>query len=321
MSLTADELNNHVKNIMGVRSIKNKVVILCEGDISEVKNFKKNPSKYRSLEKFPDANFYKACLPKSLKNYPVPTPVFFNCGDRANVIKAYLMLKELHAKNRTDSYLDINKLFVIIDLDIQKAKIDNYRFENTEEIFNDLYNELEINSNKIDSHTIFTTGLIHKEAYFLLKCLEPIFDKDYHLYRNEKLDLNQIYSDIIEEISEDKDLEQNFNVACNRIGFLGLNYSNINELKNAFREKFNHHLDDKLIKTLFLIRKVKPYWEKIHTIESKTKDHLSEKEIERLSLNIAKFYSEQDDNRFHLTAIFKSIYRQAYTITSADQGF
>jgi len=101
------------------------------------------------------------------------------------------MLKELHVENRNDSYLDINKLFVIIDLDIQKAKIDNYRFENTEEIFNDLYNELEINSNKIDSHTILTTGLIHKEAYFLLKCLEPIFDRDYHLYRNEKLDLRK----------------------------------------------------------------------------------------------------------------------------------
>ncbi len=294
---------------------------MCEGDISEVKNFKKNPSKYRSLEKFPDANFYKACLPTSMKHYPVPTPVFLNCGDRANVIKAYVKLKELHAENRNDSYLDIKKLFAIIDLDIQTAKIDNYRFENTEEIFNDLYNELEINSNKIDSHTIFTTGLIHKEAYFLLKCVEAIFDKDYHLYRNEKLYLNKIYSELIEEITDDKDLEQNFNVACNRIGFLGLNYSNINELKNAFREKFNGHLDDKLIKTLFLIRKVKPYWENIHTIESKTKEHLSEKEIERLSLNIAKFYSEQDDNSFHLTAILKSIYRQAYTNTSAEQGF
>jgi hypothetical protein len=312
MSLTADELDNHVKNIMGVRSIKNKAVILCEGDISEVKNFKKNPSKYRSLEKFPDANFYKACLPTSLKRYPVSTPVFFNCGDRASVIKAYVKLKELHAENRNDSYLDINKLFVIIDLDIQKAKIDNYRFENTEEIFNDLYNELEINSNKIDSHTIFTTGLIHKEAYFLLKCLEPIFDRDYHLYRNENLDLNKIYSDIIEEITEDKDLEQNFNVACNRIGFLGLNYSNLNELKNSFREKFNCNLDDKLIKSLFLIRKVKPYWEKIHTIDSEAGESTTRKERERLSLNIAKFYSEQDDNSFHLTAILKSIYRQAY---------
>jgi len=319
MSLTADELDNHVKNIMGVRSIKNKAVILCEGDISEVKNFRKNPSKYRSLEKFPDANFYKECLPKSMKRYRLQTPVFFNCGDRGNVIKAYLTLKELHAENRNDSYLDINKLFAIIDLDIQKAKIDNYRFENTEEIFNNLYNELKINVDEIDSHTIFTTGLIHKEAYFLLPCLEhisdleDIFDKNYHLYKNEKLDLNKIYSDIIEEITEDRDLEQNFDVACNRIGFSGLNCSNVNELKTSFVERFNCNLDDKLIKTLFLIRKVKPYWENIHTIESETEEHLSEKEIERLSLNIARFYSKQDDDSFHLTAILKSIYRQAYT--------
>lgn len=313
MNLTADELDNHVKNIMGVRSIKNKAVILCEGGISEVKNFRKNPSKYRSLEKFPDANFYKACLPTSMKRYPVSTPVFFNCGDRGNVIKAYVKLKELHAENRNDSYLDINKLFVIIDLDIQKITIDNYKFENTEDIFNDLYNELEINSNKIDSHTIFTTGLIHKEAYFLLPYLESIFDRDYHLYRNEKLDFNKIYSDIIEEMTEDRDLEQHFDIACNRIGFSELNCSNINELKESFREKFNCNLDEKLIKTLFLIRKVKPYWENIHTIESKIKEHLSKKEIERLSLNIASFYSKQDDDSFHLTAILKSIYRQAYT--------
>jgi len=321
MSLTAEELDNHVKNIMGVRSIKNKAVILCEGDISEVKNFRKNPSKYRSLEKFPDANFYKACLPTSMKRYPVPSPVFFNCGDRGNVIKAYVKLKELHAETRNDSYLDINKLFVIIDLDIQPAKIDHYKFQNTEEIFNDLYHELEINSNQIDSHTIFTTGLIHKEAYFLLPCLEPIFDRDYHLYKNEKLDFNQIYSDIIEEITEDRDLEQNFDLACHRIDFSWINCSNINELKKYFQEKFNCDWDDKLIKTLFLIRKVKPYWENIHTIESETKAHLSEKEIERLSLNIARFYSKQDDDHFHLTAILKSIYRQAYTNTAFENGF
>ncbi|MDM8558721.1 hypothetical protein [Candidatus Parabeggiatoa sp. HSG14] len=314
MSLTADELNTHIENIMRLRSVKNKAVVLCEGDVNEVKNFKKNPSKYGSLEKLPDANFYKACLPKSMKQLSVPTPVFFNCGDRGNVIKAYLRLKELHAENQNDGYLDINKLFAIIDLDIQTAKVDKYQFENTEEIFKNLYNELKINVDETDSHTIFTTGLIHKEAYFLLPHLEPIFDRDYHLYKNEKLDLHKIYSDIIEEITEDKDLEQNFNIACNRIGFSELNYTNINELKESFSEKFTRNLDYKLIGTLFLIRKVKPYWENIHTIESRPKEHLSEKELERLSLKIAEFYSEQDDKDFHLTAIFKSIYRQAYKV-------
>jgi hypothetical protein len=71
-------------------------------------------------------------------------------------------------------------------------------------------------------------------------------------------------------------------------------------------------LDDKLINILFLIRKVKPYWEKIYTIDAEAKEHLAEKERDRLSLVIAKFYSEQGDDSFHLTAILKSIYRQAY---------
>jgi len=318
MSLTADELDNHVKNMMGSRSIRNKAVILCEGDISNVKNFGRNPAKYGSLEKFPDANFYKGCLPKSINGYRVPTPVFFNCGDRSNVIKAYSKLKKLHEKKQDDSYLDINKLFAIIDLDLQKAQIDNYKFQDIEEIFNDLYNELKINNDKIDNHTIFTTGFIHKEAYFLLPILErisdlDIFDKNYLFYKNEKLNFNKIYSDIIEEITEDKDLEQNFNTARQRIGFSGLNCSNIGELKNAFIEKFNCNLNDELIKTLFLIRKVKPYWEKIYTtIDAEADEYLSEKERERLSLAIAKFYSEQDNDSFHLTAILKSIYRQAY---------
>ena len=135
MSLTAEELDNHVKNKMGSRSIRNKAVILCEGNISNVKNVGRNPAKYGSLEKFPDANFYKGCLPKSINGYRVPTPVFFNCGDRSNVIKAYSKLKELHVESRDDSYLDIKKLFAIIDLDLKKAQIDNYKFQNIEEIF------------------------------------------------------------------------------------------------------------------------------------------------------------------------------------------
>ena len=61
-----------------------------------------------------------------------------------------------------------------------------------------------------------------------------------------------------------------------------------------------------------MIRKVKPYWEKISTIDAEANEYLSEKERERLSLKIAKFYSKQDNDSFHLTAILKSIYRQAY---------
>jgi hypothetical protein len=166
MSLTADELENHVKNIMSSKRIKYKAVILCEGDISSVKNVGLNPTMYRNLERKPYADFYKACLPKNMRKNNAPQ--FFNCGGRSDVIKVYSELKALHVAHPKNSYLDINKLFAIIDLDIQKANIDNYSFQDTEEIFDNLYNELEINHHNLDSHVIFTTGLIHKEAYFLL---------------------------------------------------------------------------------------------------------------------------------------------------------
>jgi len=307
MSLTADELENHVKTILSSKRIKNKAVILCEGDISSVKNVGLNPTMYRNLERKPDADFYKACLPRNMRKNN--SPQFFNCGSRSDVIKVYVQLKTLHATNPKNSYLDINRLFAIIDLDIQKANIDNYLFQDTEEIFYDLYNELEINHNNIDSHIIFTTGLIHKEAYFLLPLLTDIFAnyKNRLSYMNDEFSLKKIYTDIIEDIDKDKDLSANFDRVCNRINFSRLNCSTVGDLKNAFINQFHHGIDNRLIQTLFLIRKIKPYWEKISTRENID----AEKLREQLALEIAKFYADKDDDNFHITAILKSIYRQA----------
>jgi hypothetical protein len=310
MSLTTDELENHVKNIMSSKRIKYKAVILCEGDISSVKNVGLNPTMYRKLERKPDADFYKACLPEYMRKNNAPQ--FFNCGGRSDVIKVYSQLKALHANNPKNSYLDINKLFAIIDLDIQPANIDNYSFQDTEEIFYNLYNALEINHNDIDNHLIFITGLIHKEAYFLRPVLTELFAnyKNRLLYANEPFSLTKIYADIIAEIDKDKDLITHFESVCNRINFSKLNCSTVTDLKNAFFHQFHHGIDDRFISTLFLIRKVKPYWEKINTHENIT----AEKLTEQLALEIAKFYADKDDENFHITAILKSIYRQAYGI-------
>jgi len=311
MSLTADELENHVKNIMSSKRIKYKAVVLCEGDISSVKNVGLNPTMYRSLERKPDADFYKACLPKEMRKNNAPQ--FFNCGGRTDVIKVYCQLKTLHATHRKNSYLDINKLFAIIDLDIQKANINNYLFQDTEEIFYNLYHALAINPHNIDRHLIFTTGLIHKEAYFLRPILTEIFAnyKNRLSYANNPFNMKEIYADIIADIDKDEDLIANFDTVCNRIKFSGLNCSTVNDLKNAFLNKFRHGMDDRLVDTLFLLRKIKPYWEKINTDENITASKLRE----QLALEIAKFYADQDDDNFHLTAILKSIYQQAYDTT------
>jgi len=57
-----------------------------------------------------------------------------------------------------------------------------------------------------------------------------------------------------------------------------------------------------------LIRKIKSYWEKINTDENIEAYKLRE----QLALEIAKFYADKDDDKFHITAILKSIYKQAY---------
>ncbi|MEN8218981.1 MAG: hypothetical protein ABFS56_21940 [Pseudomonadota bacterium] len=308
MSLTTYELESNVKNIISSRRIKNKAVILCEGDISSVKNVGLNPSMYRKLERKPDADFYKACLPRNMRRNNAPQ--FFNCGGRSDVIKVYLKLKKLHQTPQEDSFLDIKKLFAIRDLDIQKANIDNYSFQDTEKIFYNLYNELEINHNNIDNHIIFTTGLIHKEAYFLLPALKEFFDnyKNPLFYGNDEFRLSKIYADIIKDIDKDQDLIENFDTVCNRINFSELNTSTVSELKKSFLNKINDDIDDKLIYILFLIRKIKPYWKKIDTDENIEAYKLRE----QLALEIAKFYADKDDDKFHITAILKSIYKQAY---------
>lgn len=306
MNLQELEIENHAKNILLSRRIKGKIVFLCEGNIESVKNVGLNPSFYRRLEKIPDSNFYTNCLPKQMRAYK--TPQFFNCGSRNDVINVFFKLQELHKQNPTNSYLDINKLFAIVDLDIQTKEIDNYQFSDTEKIFFDLYTNLKINYDKLPNHRIFTTGLIHKEAYFLLPELQNIFDNSNHKlrYKENSFNLEEIYKDIINDFDLDKDLEINFNKVSKRLDFSHLDISSIATLKSSFINEIEQKIDCNLIKMLFLIRKIKPYWKEINTTDSIQSDRLRE----QLSLQIAKFYSNQNNDNFHLNTIFKFIYQQ-----------
>lgn len=308
MSLTADKFNDHVRSIALSTRAKGKAVILCEGDIESVKNVGVNPSMYRRLEKMPDANFYKACLPKEARTYR--TPVFYPCGSREDVIKVFFRLRSLSAEEET--YIDNNKLFAIVDLDIQKAIIKDYGFSNTEEIFFDLYNGLEINHANKERHAIFVTGLIHKEAYFLLHELQDLFDSygNNVLRSGNNIDLGALYKEIIGDSPLDQDLICNFKTVLNRLSFLNLSASNVPDLCSSVTSEYQDKSD--FAKIIFLFRKAKPYWESVHTDSRLSFD--DERFREQLSLEIAKFYSSENNNDFHLTAILKCIYKQAYGI-------
>lgn len=129
MSLNQKELKEHCETITRSSRVRGKAVVLCEGDITKYKS-RRSPQSYRELKKWPDANFYNACVWWSQYR-----PQFFNCGDRKDVLDTYFTLSDWHSEPVTNSYLDPAKLFAIVDLDIQAGNIKNYDFQTQKKSF------------------------------------------------------------------------------------------------------------------------------------------------------------------------------------------
>lgn len=85
MSLDAVELEQHCQYILSRREIRNKIVILCEG-VRSNRGERLSSQIYSKMDRLPDANFYKACIPRY---WTQKLPCFFNCGDRNDTIRLY----------------------------------------------------------------------------------------------------------------------------------------------------------------------------------------------------------------------------------------
>lgn len=315
MSLNSEELQQHCQEILKQRRILNKIVILCEGLRNNQNQGRPSPQSYKRMEKMPDANFYNACVPSSWTQY---RPQFFNCGDRKDVIDTYFNLLELHSKdtNNSYSYLNPEKLFAIVDLDNQIQNITNiydYNFSDTEEIFKHLYEKGKINEENIKDHRIFVTGLIHKEAYFLTPELQSIFDTFLNTptYEGNKVSLEKIYFKMADDITTDIDLQNNLAKSSNRIDYcIDLDYSEINKLCNSWKYEFkackNELQKNELIYSLLTIKKAKYCWKQIQPPADT--DIFPERFREQLSLEIAKFYSENSSNpRYHISFLLETL--------------
>ena len=315
MSFTDAELEQHCRYILGERRIKNKIVILCEGgryDASE----RLSVQSYGRMEELPDANFYSACIPSYWRQ---GRPQFFNCGDRHDTLSTYFKLLEIHDREPELYYLSSDLLFALVDIDLHTAKIEDkeYGFADTEEIFHDLYLDLKIQIDKLPQHRIWVTGLMHKEAYFLNPALQSIFDS-YEIpieYGENQIDLDSVYREISENLTQDQDLCQHFGKAIKRICHCkNLNLQNQQLLAESWQKSYDlpTEIKTELIFALLAIAKSKPYWRKIMA-NSPTRQK------EALSLQIARrFYAEQngaDCDRDHLPGFFTylhSIYQDHY---------
>jgi hypothetical protein len=310
MSLNPKQLEEHCKIILKSPRIKNKIVVLCEGPIPDIEGTR-SPQAYKKMEEMPDANFYKACVPRWWRE---KRPQFFNCSDRASVINTYFNLLRLHNHDTTNSYLKPDRLFAMIDLDLHLQEIDNYSFADTEAIFCNLYEKSEVRSQNAALHRIWITGLIHKEAYFLTPELQSIFDDYPHppMYQDNPVELNSIYMDMADKISSDPDLKNNLNIrrALDRINHC-LNCTDLDKLQDSWKTEFKNTSDEmckqQLIRALLTIEKAKDSWVKIKPpVDWSGNDREFR---EQLSLEIGRFYSEQSsDVKSHIPFFFKTLY-------------
>lgn len=320
MSLNSTELEEHCQTILKSARIKNKVVILCEGTIDYLKG-RRSPSSYRTMEVMPDANFYKACVPEIWKQ---KKPAFFNCGDRNDVINTYFKLKELHQDPSNSSRLTPDKLFAFIDLDLHVQQIENYAFADTEEIFNDIYQDFQLREEVISRNRILTTGLIYKEAYFLLPDLQDFFMNSpitvighKPCYKNKLLNLSNLYQDIINNLEHDLNLQTQIEIAANRLEFCeGINCTSIQKFQESLHHQYQSNWASYAY-PLFLVSQVKKYWEGNEDLEGLVPEEDYPGEVQQwredLSLTIGReVYAKSSDPKHHIPALLREIYNHFY---------
>jgi hypothetical protein len=271
------------------------------------------------MEQWHDAYFYRKCVPNTWTTY---IPIFFNCKGRSDVIQTYFKLLELHEEDAQQSYLNPNKLFAIVDLDLQSQNIDNYHFSNTEEILLNLYQQGQINEENARNHRIWVTGLIHKEAYFIIPELQEVFENSRYSpqYNGKKVILEDIYITMADAIIKCNDLKSNLSTVSNRISHCsGLDCTDLEKLRDSWKEQFENSPDEthknELIYALLMLKKVKDnktqehYWEDIKPLSDWTNtEEVFREEVFRDELlrQIAKFYSEQSNcAKYHIPAFMQ----------------
>jgi len=306
MSLSAAELEAHCQAIIDLSQRKCSLIVLCEGNIHKIKG---RIEKYRRLEIFPDADFYKACVPIW---WTGKRPTFVPCGDRKDVIDTFFALRKLG--------FDQKRLFAIIDLDLQPHPLADYVAADTEALFALCYRNGKFQKTATQQPGLFITGLIYKEAYFLVPDLQTLFD-NYStsiLFDGNQLNLPNLYRIMANALPTDNNLSANFQRACARIRHLEtLDYSNPTALQQSWPKAFDEASESKqeeLVYALLCIHQVKEYWQKFTPVDTIPKQRFEE----QLTLAIGQFYAQQPQgSEHHIPCFFAAMETK---ITAKDKN-
>ncbi len=266
-----DEQEALVNAILRLRRIRNKLVVLCEGDLLPLENGgAPSPQMYGRLGQMPDANFYKSCVPEDWHNYRLPQ--FFNCGGRSQVLYVYGRLLERHQAAPDASYLSPEKLYALVDLDIQRDRMpEGYPWQTTEDVHAALYQDGVINGDPGDGHRIWVTALIHKEAFFVLPPMAAAWaDSATPFFDGGPLDLRVLHEAVAQRLTTDADIAGNLDVVAARLARfkagVALNCTDGESIRTAWRAAATQagvEQYDELLRALLSVARVKPVWSQI----------------------------------------------------------
>ncbi len=315
MSFNQEELEAHCDEIVNEPAIQNRIVVLCEGG-KPLKPSATAPSITEFAQTTQDSAFYYRAVPSWWRTTGKLEPYFYPCGTQTNVISAYFYLKEKHqASQPKESYLKHNNLFALLDIDLQKTKISGeYLFKNVEDIYQNLYKNGKVNTTSKD-HSIWVTGLLHKEAYFLIPELHDLLSNHQPkaVFDNFPVALTRLYQKIVQSMTEHTDINKNFPKAKKRIQHHQLLYhsQSVNDFQKIWLDGFTNSKattteKNALIYALLTIAKSKPIWEDIK-LPIETADHKNYRD--ELCLKIGReFYAKQPrESEHHLPSFFNML--------------
>jgi len=308
-----DELQAQVEAILGSRRIKHRLVVLCEGDRLIPTDRAPSPQMYRALEKTPDSNFYKACVPTDWHGSCLPH--FFNCGGRAEVLRSFDALLEAHHERPEASYLSPDKLYALVDLDLQLGKLPNdYPWPTTEEVHAALYEDGAVCAEPDARHRIWVTALVHKEAFFVLSGAAASWAHGgvAPFFAGAPLELRALHAEVARRLESDPDFAQNLARAQGRLARFSagarLDCSSSQALARSWQTQATNASDEDyeaLLRALLAVAKVKPLWSKV-VPDPRVGGMLLPDETfrEQLALNIARSIAKLKPSAHPLAGLF-----------------
>ncbi len=313
-----DPVNDLIVAILKLRRIRGKMVILCEGErtASDLRT-PRSPQMYARQGQMPDASFYAGCIPRAWQNHRIP--IFFNCGGRADVLRTFTGLLAAHHRAPEDSHLCPDKLYALIDLDVQVAQLPEFPqrpsgIATTEDLHAALYHRGKLRDDIAEQHRIFVTSLVHKEAFYLLPVVTPAVVDGVHgppIFRGQPLRyLSLLHDAVADRLHHDGDLTRHIATVQGRLmrcsAGAALRCDDGASLTAAWQaavEDRDREYTD-LVETLLAVAKAKPVWQELCPPTYDGPPFPAATYREQLAFAIARRIAELTPSEHPLAALF-----------------